>query len=58
MTISYKPQVLYNRESVGDEIIADIILLIHAFTGCDTTSGIINQGKVKLLNIFLKKITN
>lgn len=50
-----KPQILYNRESVGDEIIADNVLLLHAFTGCDTTSGIFNQGKVKLLNILKKK---
>ena len=29
-------------------------LSLHAFTGCDTTSGFCGKGKVKPLKIFLK----
>lgn len=38
----------------SDKIITDNILFLHAFSGCDTTSSLFNQGKLKFLSILQK----
>lgn len=49
-------QQLYSIQRLqAEKAIAENILFLHAFSGCDTTSAFFNQGKIKFLNI-LKKI--
>lgn len=51
-------QRLYSSHSLSHgKIVTDNILFLHAFSGCDTTSALFNQGKVKFLTI-LKKHKN
>lgn len=45
---------LYNPKSTIDKTVADHILFLHAMSGCDTTSAVYGQGKVK----FLKTLKN
>lgn len=46
---------IYSPRSLqyGD-IVADNILFLHAFSGCDTTPAIFNQGKIKFLKLIKK----
>ncbi|XP_071574804.1 uncharacterized protein [Temnothorax nylanderi] len=45
---------LYSSTSLQDPTLAEHILFYHAFTGCDTTSALFNQGKIKI-TLLLKK---
>jgi hypothetical protein len=38
-------------KSIIDKTVADHILFLHAFSGCDTTSALFNQGKMKFINV-------
>lgn len=42
-------QKIYNRSSLGDEVVANNMLFLHAFSGCDTTSYLYNQGTAKII---------
>lgn len=45
---------LYHPPSIIDKSIADNILFLHAMSGCDTTSAMYNQGKVKFIRTLNK----
>jgi len=47
-------EALYSAKSFKHVSVIDHIFLLHAFTGCDTTSAIYNIGKMKLINILEK----
>ncbi|TGZ53780.1 hypothetical protein DBV15_10326 [Temnothorax longispinosus] len=47
-------EALYSANSFKHVSVIDHIFLLHAFTGCDTTSAIYNIGKTKLINILEK----
>jgi hypothetical protein len=47
-------QQIYSTQSIIDKTAADNILFLHAFSGCDTTSALFNQGKMKCVNVLLK----
>ena len=56
ISIEKVKQSLSLQYDVNDmELGAKSILSLHAFTGCDTTSAFCSKGKVKPLNIFLKR---
>ncbi|KYN12193.1 hypothetical protein ALC57_15644 [Trachymyrmex cornetzi] len=45
-------QQIYSSTSLQvDKSVAENIAFVHAFSGCDSTSALFNQGKIKLLNI-------
>lgn len=46
---------LYSSQSCKDDSIRKYILLLHAFTGCDSTSALFNQGKIKVINNLKKR---
>ena len=51
------PEQLFSPSSFKyDESIAQHILFLHAFSGCDTTSSVFNLGKVKFLNTLQKNL--
>jgi hypothetical protein len=39
------------------DVVADNILFLHAFSGCDTTSCLFNRGKIKFFNLLEKNKT-
>lgn len=45
-------QKIYSSTSFQYPDIADHILFLHAFTGCDTTSTFFRQGKIKFIKLF------
>lgn len=47
-------QQIYSTKSIIDKTAADHILFLHAFSGCDTTSALFNQGKIKCINVLRK----
>jgi hypothetical protein len=47
-------QQIYSTKSIIDKTVADHILFLHAFSGCDTTSALVNQGKMKFINVLRK----
>jgi hypothetical protein len=47
-------QQTYSTKSIIDKTAADHILFLHAFSGCDTTSTLFNQGKMKFINVLRK----
>lgn len=47
-------QRIYSTESIIDKTATDNILFLHAISGCDTTSELFNQGKLKCANILRK----
>jgi hypothetical protein len=47
-------QQIYSTKSIIDKTVADHILFLHAFSGCDTTSALFNQGKMKFINVLRK----
>ncbi|KMQ85933.1 hypothetical protein RF55_15251 [Lasius niger] len=47
-------QQIYSTQSIIDKTAADNILFLHAFSGCDTTSALFKQGKMKCVNVLLK----
>lgn len=48
------PQVMYHPQSALDKTVAQHILFLHAMSGCDTTSALFNQGKIKCVNTLQK----
>nr|XP_018912069.1 PREDICTED: uncharacterized protein LOC109040547 [Bemisia tabaci] len=48
------PRKVYNRDSIGNETIADNILFLHAFSGCDTNCALFGKGKNKFLTSLTK----
>ncbi|KAL7304817.1 hypothetical protein TKK_0003040 [Trichogramma kaykai] len=44
----------YSSKSFKYPELNSIVLFLHAFSGCDTTSALYNQGKIKLLKLFTK----
>lgn len=54
--IKTSPGTVYSSESLSQKspCIRENILLLHAFTGCDTTSAFHFQGKVNFCKIFVK----
>lgn len=48
------PKLVYSANSLKDPTLARHILFYHAFTGCDTTSAIFNQGKLKVTTLSKK----
>ncbi|KAK4877685.1 hypothetical protein RN001_010191 [Aquatica leii] len=49
-----KLQQIYSTESIVDKIAANHILFLHAFSSCDTTCALFNQGKMKFINVLQK----
>jgi hypothetical protein len=47
-------QQIYSTKSIIDKTATDHILFLHAFSGCDTTSALFNQGKMKFINVLRK----
>lgn len=47
-------QTLYNPHLAADKTLSDHILFLHAMSGCDTTSALFNQGKLKFLKVLQK----
>lgn len=47
-------QQIYSTKSMIDQTAADHILFLHAFSGCDTTSALFHQGKLKCINVLRK----
>lgn len=48
-------QVVFSSQSLqGGEAVVDNVLFLHAFSGCDTTSAIFGQGKIKFFNVLQK----
>jgi hypothetical protein len=49
-------QQIYSTKSIIDtsKTAADHILFLHTFSGCDTTSALFNQGKMKFINVLRK----
>jgi len=47
-------QTLYNPHLAIDKTLSDHILFLHAMSGCDTTSALFNQGKLKFLKVLQK----
>ncbi|GBM18721.1 hypothetical protein AVEN_263534-1, partial [Araneus ventricosus] len=47
-------QQIYSAKSIIDKTAADHILFLHAFSGCDTTCALFNQGKMKFINVLRK----
>ena len=47
-------QQIYSTDSIIDKTAADHILFLHAFSGCDTTCALFNQGKTKFINVLRK----
>lgn len=47
-------QRIYSSTSFQYPDIADHILFLHAFIGCDTTSTFFRQGKIKFIKLFRK----
>ena len=43
------PQLLYHPGSAVEKSVANYMLFLHAMSGCDSTSALFNQGKVKFL---------
>lgn len=42
---------IYSSHSLqGDETVKNNIFFLHAFSGCDTTSALFNQGKMRIFN--------
>ena len=51
------PLILYNIPELQGKYSkshCDLILFLHCFTGCDTTSALYKEGKKKLFNCFIK----
>ncbi|KAI5708017.1 hypothetical protein M8J77_014729 [Diaphorina citri] len=46
--------VLYHPQTTIETSLAEHILFIHAISGCDSTSALFNQGKVKALRTVVK----
>lgn len=44
-------QTLYNPHLAADKTLSDHILFLHAMSGCDTTSALLNQEKLKFLKV-------
>jgi hypothetical protein len=47
-------QQIYSTKCIIDKTATDHILFLHAFSGCDTTSALFNQGKMKFINVLRK----
>jgi hypothetical protein len=47
---------IYSPMSAVDRTVAKHILFLHAMRGCNTTSALYNQGKVKFLKILICKM--
>ncbi|KAF2901488.1 hypothetical protein ILUMI_04694 [Ignelater luminosus] len=43
------PQQMYSPETAIDKTVAQNILFLHAFSGCDTTSALYGHDKLKLI---------
>lgn len=53
-----KEDVFYSPQSLQySDAVAKSILFVHAFSGCDTTSALFNQGKIRFLKTLVKNPT-
>lgn len=52
-----KPNKISNISALQQKLgnLKDVILSVHAISGCDTTSAMFNRGKINLVNIIQKK---
>lgn len=48
------PRLLYHPGSAVEKSVANHMLFLHAMSGCDSTSALFNQGKVKFLKTLSK----
>lgn len=47
-----RTEIVHNIANENKRLISDVLLFLHAMTGCDTTSSFYHKGKIKEYNIF------